>query len=54
MKKLKKVFALCTSLLLTLSLVPAAMAAPVADATIDDTRKGSLTIYKYDLSATRS
>ena len=50
MKKLKKVFALCTSLLLTLSLVPAAMAAPVADATIDDTRKGSLTIYKYDLT----
>ena len=50
MKKLKKVFALCTSLLLTLSLIPAAMAAPVADATIDDTRKGSLTIYKYDLT----
>ena len=41
---------MCLALALCLSCVPAAFAAEVADATIDQNRKGSLTIYKYDLT----
>ena len=41
---------MCLALMLCLSCVPAAFAAEVGDATIDESRKGSLTIYKYDLT----
>ena len=54
MKSFKKIISMCLALVLCLSCVPAAFAAEVDDATIDQNRKGSLTIYKYDLSATRS
>ena len=54
MKKIKKMLTLCLALMMVLTCSPAAFAAEVADATIDESRKGSLTIYKYDLSATRS
>ena len=50
MKNFKRIITLCLALVLCLSCVPAAFAAEVADATIDETRKGSLTIYKYDLT----
>lgn len=45
-----RIFTLCLALMLCLSCVPAAFAAEVADATIDETKTGSLTIYKYDLT----
>ena len=56
MKIMKKIFAMCLALALTLACVPAVFAADVGSATIDETAKGSLTIYKYDLTngATRS
>jgi len=56
MKNFKRIITMCLALVLCLSCVPAAFAAEVADATIDQSRKGSLTIYKYDLTngATRS
>ena len=56
MKTMKSIFALCLALVLCLSCVAPAFAAEVKDATIDLNRKGSLTIYKYDLTngATRS
>ena len=56
MKSFKKVISLCLALVLCMAFIPAAFAAEVKDATIDQTRKGSLTIYKYDLTngATRS
>ena len=50
MKKFKKAISLCLALLLCLSIPMAASAAEVADATIDFTRKGSLTLYKIDLT----
>ena len=50
MKKTKKFLALCLSMLLTVSSIPAAFAASVEESTINETRKGSLTIYKYDLT----
>ena len=50
MKNFKRILTLCLALVLCLSCVPAAFAAEVADATIDESRKGSLTIYKYDLT----
>ena len=50
MKTMKKVFALCLSLVLAVSCVPAVFAADVANATIDETAKGSLTLFKYDLT----
>ena len=50
MKNFKRIITLCLALMLCLSCVPAAFAAEVADATIDESRKGSLTIYKYDLT----
>lgn len=55
-KSLSKILSLCMAAVLCLSCIPAAFAAPVDDATIDTTRKGSMTIYKYDLTngATRS
>ena len=50
MKSFKRMITLCLALMLCLSCVPAAFAAEVAVATIDMSRKGSLTIYKYDLT----
>ena len=49
-KSLSKILSLCMAAVLCLSCIPAAFAAPVDDATIDTTRKGSMTIYKYDLT----
>ena len=56
MKNLKKLRAMCLSVIMIFSCIPAAFAADVAGATIDETAKGSLTLYKYDLTngATRS
>ena len=50
MKMFKKAVSMCLALLLCLSVPLAASAAEVADATIDFTRKGSLTLYKIDLT----
>ncbi len=50
MKPMKKILSMCLALMLVVSSVPAAFAASVDDATIDDTAKGSLTLYKYDLT----
>ena len=50
MKSFKKIISMCLALVLCLSCVPAAFAAEVDDATIDQNRKGSLTIYKYDFT----
>ncbi len=50
MKKFMKAIALCLSLILCLSFPLGASAAEVGDSTIDETRKGSLTIYKADLT----
>ena len=47
---MKKMFAIILALVLCLSCIPAAFAAEVADSTIDTSRTGSLTIYKYDLT----
>ena len=48
MKKFKKMLSLCLALMLVLTCVPAAFAAEVEDATIDEDAKCSLTIWKYD------
>ena len=50
MKNFTKAIALCLALLLCLSCPIGVSAAEVADATIDFTQKGSLTIYKIDLT----
>ena len=50
MKNFTKAIALCLALLLCLSFPVGASAAEVEDATIDTAAKGSLTIYKYNLS----
>lgn len=50
MKNLIRILSLCLALTLTLSCVPAAFAAEWDTAPIDEARKGSFTIYKYDLS----
>ena len=50
MKHLTKAFALCMALILCLSLTVPAFAAELEDAPIDTSRKGSLTIYKYDVT----
>ena len=50
MKNLKKAIALCLALVLCLTVPIGASAAAVEDATIDTSRTGSLTIYKYDLT----
>jgi hypothetical protein len=54
MNTFKKIVSLMLALMVIVGCVSAVSAAPVAEATIDTTRKGSLTLYKYDLSATRS
>lgn len=48
MKNLKNLFSLC--LVLRLNLGSVTLAAPVAEATIDTSRTGSLDIYKYDFT----
>lgn len=50
MKHFTKILSLCLALMLCLSCVPAAFAAEAGEATINESRKGSLTIYKYDLT----
>lgn len=50
MKNLKKLFTLFLVLCLCLSLGTVTLAAPVAEATIDTSRTGSLDIYKYDFT----
>ena len=50
MKNLKKLLAMCLSVIMIFSCIPAAFAADVANATIDEAAKGSLTLYKYDLT----
>ena len=50
MKKYVKAIALALAMLLCLSFPASVSAAEVADATIDTTRKGSFTIFKYDLT----
>ena len=47
---MKKIFAILLSLMIMISAIPASLAAPVADATIDETATGSLTIFKYDFT----
>ena len=56
MKKLTKILSLMLALTLLLSFPVAVSAAELEDAPIDESRTGSLTIYKYDLTngATRS
>ena len=48
MKNMKKLLTCLLALVLVLTCVPAAFAAEVADATIDEDAKASLTIWKYD------
>ena len=50
MKKLKKILAMCLAVVAIVSSIPAVYAADVANATIDTSAKGSLTLYKYDLT----
>lgn len=56
MNSFKKIVSLMLALMVVLGCVSAVSAAPVAEATIDPNAKGSLTLYKYDLTngATRS
>ena len=50
MKHLKRIFALCLVLALSLMIIPAAFAAPAPEATIDPSRTGSLSVFKYDIT----
>lgn len=50
MKNLMKAIALCLALILCLGVPVGVSAAEVADATIDFTKTGSLTLYKVDLT----
>lgn len=50
MKHLKRFFALCLVLALSLTVISAAFAATVPEATIDPTRTGSLSVFKYDIT----
>ena len=50
MKNLKKTIALCLALILCLTVPVGVSAATVDDATIDTSRNGSITIYKYDVT----
>lgn len=56
MKSVKKILATCLAIMMIVSCVPAAHAVEVPNTTIDLDAKGSLTLYKYDLTngATRS
>ena len=48
--KFMKVVSLCLALVLCFGSAVSVSAAEVGDAVIDETQKGSLTIYKYDLT----
>ena len=50
MKNVKKLLAMCLAVIMMLSCIPAVHAADVANATIDPDAKGSLTLFKYDLT----
>ena len=50
MKSVKKILAMCLAIMIIVSCVPAAHAADVPNTTIDLDAKGSLTLYKYDLT----
>ena len=50
MKSISKAIALCLALLICLTFPIGVSAATTDDATIDFTRTGSITIYKYDLT----
>lgn len=50
MKKLTKILSLLLALTMLLCFPVAASAAELEDAPIDESRTGSLTIYKYDLT----
>ena len=50
MKKLTKILSLMLVLTMLLSFPVAVSAAELEDAPIDESRTGSLTIYKYDLT----
>ena len=50
MKKLTKILSLMLALTMLLSFPVAVSAAELEDAPIDESKTGSLTIYKYDLT----
>lgn len=50
MKSVKKILATCLAIMMIVSCVPAAHAVEVPNTTIDLDAKGSLTLYKYDLT----
>lgn len=50
MKSVKKILAMCLAIMIIVSCVPAAHAADFPNTTIDLDAKGSLTLYKYDLT----
>ena len=50
MKSIKKLFAMGLALMMALSIPFSVSAAELEDAPIDESRTGSLTIYKYDLT----
>ncbi len=50
MKTMKKIMAMCLAVIMMMSCIPAVYAADVANATIDPDAKGSLTLFKYDLT----
>ena len=50
MNHMKKLFILCMTLVLCLSMLPAVSAVSSDTAVIDETRTGTLDIYKYDLT----
>ena len=50
MKNVKKLLAMCLAVIMMLSCIPAVYAADVANATMDPDAKGSLTLFKYDLT----
>ena len=50
MKSIKKLFAMGLAVMMALSIPFSVSAAELEDAPIDESRTGSLTIYKYDLT----
>ena len=50
MKNIKKLFAMFLAVMMIVSCIPSVYAADVANATIDPDAKGSLTLFKYDLT----
>ena len=55
MKSLKKLFAICLAVMMALSIPFSVSADETTDpASIDTSRTGSMTIYKYDLTKMRT